>query len=322
MDRFEDLQAFIAVVETGSFTAAADRLDTAKSAVSRRISGLEQRLGVQLLRRTTRRLDLTDSGRSFYERSARILADLEEAESAVAQSHGELRGRLRVALPLSFGLRHMSAPIASFQERHPHVDFDLDLNDRRIDLLEEGRDLAVRIGLMRDSTLIARKLFEVKSVVCASPAYLRSNGAPESIASLQDHPCLVYGNLADPGRWHYTGTGGEERVVRVKVALTANSGEMLCSLAMAGRGLTMLPTFIVHEAIRRGELLPVLTDTQWPVLPAYAVYPAVRHLSYRVREFIDFLVETFSGTPYWDKQCDEILDRSVAQSPGVLVDGC
>jgi DNA-binding transcriptional LysR family regulator len=305
MDKFEDLQAFVAVVEAGSFTAAADRLDSAKSAVSRRVSNLEQRLGVQLLRRTTRRLDLTDSGRSFYERSARILADLDEAESAVVQSHGELRGRLRVALPLSFGLRHMSDPIARFQRRHPNVDFDLDLNDRRIDLLEEGRDLAVRIGQMADSSLIARKLFQVRSLVCASPAYLDRHGIPERTSELETHQCLVYGNLANPGQWACRESDGREHSVPVNVALTANSGEILCSLASAGQGLVMLPTFIVHEAIGRGDLVPVLTAVQWPVFPAYAVYPAVRHLSYRVREFIDFLVETFSDIPYWDKQCGE-----------------
>ena len=309
MDKFEDLQAFVAVVDAGSFTAAADRLDAAKSAVSRRVSGLEQRLGVQLLRRTTRRLDLTDSGRSFYERSARILADLEEAESAVAQSHGELRGRLRVALPLSFGLRHMGDPIARFQRDHPLVSFDLDLNDRRIDLLEEGRDLAVRIGLMPDSSLIARKLFEVRTLVCASPAYLAANGTPQDIPELEDHQCLVYGNLVNPGHWNFRESDGRESVAQVNVSLTANSGEILCSLACAGQGLVMLPTFIVHEAIQRGDLVPVLTALQGPVLPAYAVYPTVRHLSYRVREFIDFLVTTFSGTPYWDRQCNEVMAR-------------
>jgi len=306
MDKFEDLRALVAVVETGSFTAAADRLESAKSAVSRRVSNLEQRLGVQLLRRTTRRLDLTDSGRSFYERSARILADLDEAESAVAQSHGELRGRLRLALPQSFGLRHMSDPIARFQRQHPNVSFDLDLNDRRIDLLEEGRDVAVRIGAMADSSLIARKLFQVNSVVCASPSYLERNGTPQDTSELEDHQCLVYGNLVNPGRWQFREQDGQDQVVQVNVALTANSGEILCSLASAGQGLVMLPTFIVHEAIRQGDLVPVLSHLQWPVLPAYAVYPAVRHLSYRVREFIDFLVGTFSGTPYWDLECIEV----------------
>ena len=156
MDKFEDLQAFVAVVEAGTFTAAADRLNIAKSAVSRRVSALEERLGVQLLRRTTRVLNLTETGQSFYEHSARILADLDEAEAAVQQEHGELSGTLRVALPLSFGVRHMCKPIAAFTPRHPRLKFVLDLNDRRIDLFEEGVDVAVRIGHLRVSSLIAR----------------------------------------------------------------------------------------------------------------------------------------------------------------------
>ncbi|MGB5166563.1 MAG: LysR family transcriptional regulator, partial [Woeseiaceae bacterium] len=170
MDKFEDIQAFVAVVEAGTFTAAADRLDTAKSAVSRRVSALEERLGVQLLRRTTRVLNLTETGRAFYEHAKRILSDLEEAEAAVQQEHGELRGTLRVALPLSFGVRHMCGPIATFGKLHPQVQFDLDLNDRRVDLIEENMDVALRIGRLSDSSLIARRLFDAHSVVCASPS--------------------------------------------------------------------------------------------------------------------------------------------------------
>ena len=203
MDKFEDLQAFVAVVEAGSFTGAAERLGAAKSAVSRRVSALEERLGVQLLRRTTRTQNLTETGRSFYEHSARILADLEEAESAVQQEHGELRGTLRVALPLSFGVRHMCKPIASFSRLHPKIRFDLDLNDRRIDLVEEGMDLAIRIGHLPDSSLIARRLFDVRSVVCASPHYLSVHGEPQSPEDLAEHDCLVYSNLPDPDTWRW-----------------------------------------------------------------------------------------------------------------------
>ena len=303
MDRFEDLQAFVTVVEAGSFTAAAERLDIAKSAISRRVSALEERLGVQLLRRTTRRLNLTDTGRSFYEHSARILADLEEAEAAVAQEHGELRGNLRVAIPLSFGLRHMCKPIADFSRAHPRVTFDLDLNDRRIDLIAEGVDLAVRIGRLADSTLIARKLFEARTVVCAAPSYLEQRGMPETPEDLVDHDCLVYGNLPDPGRWVCTDSEGQRHSIEVNVTMTASSGDFLCAAASEGLGLALQPTFIAGETISRGELIPLLTDYEWPVSPAYAIYPPTRHLSYRVREFIDFLAARFSGVPYWDADC-------------------
>ena len=303
MDRFEDLQAFVSVVEAGSFTAAADRLGIAKSAVSRRVSALEERLGVQLLRRTTRRLNVTATGQSFYEHGARILADLDEAESAVVQEHGELRGHLRVALPLSFGLRHMCKPIADFSRMHPRVTFDLDLNDRRIDLVAEGVDLAVRIGRLADSTLIARRLFDARTVVCGSPGYLQQHGVPKTPEDLADHNCLVYANLPDPGRWICTDAAGERHSVEVNVTMTASSGDFLCAAAAEGLGLALQPTFIAGDAISRGELEPLLTDYEWPVSPAYAIYPPTRHLSYRVREFIDFLADRFAGLPYWDEDC-------------------
>jgi DNA-binding transcriptional LysR family regulator len=303
MDRFEDLQAFVAVVETGSFTAAADRLGAAKSAVSRRVSALEERLGVQLLRRTTRRLNLTDSGRGFYEHGARILADLEEAESAVAQEHGELRGTLRVALPLSFGIRHMCEPVAEFNRRHPRVDFELDLNDRRIDLVEEGMDLAVRIGRLSDSTLIARRLFEARTIVCAAPAYLQAHGTPRTPAELRDHDCLVYSNIAQPTRWAYRDSDGNRQHVEVRATMTATSGDFLCAATIQGLGISVQPTFIAGAAISAGDLVPVLSDYDWPVSPAWVVYPPTRHLSYRVREFIDYLAGYFQGTPSWDKDC-------------------
>ena len=302
MDRFEDLQAYVAVVETGSFTAAAERLGVAKSAVSRRIASLETRLGVQLLRRTTRRLNLTDSGRGFYDRAIRILADLDEAESAVRQEHGELQGVLRVALPLSFGIRHMSAPVAAFARQNPQVRFDLDLNDRHVDLLEEGVDMALRIGRLRDSSLIARRLFSVKTVVCASPAYLDQHGSPESLEDLADHRCLVYSNLPDPDVWACVDEHGDRHSVRVDVAIHANSGDFLCSAAEEGLGIVSSPVFIVGNAIRRGDLVPILTSLRWPETPAYALYPPTRHLSSRVRAFIDFLAEWFES-PSWDNAC-------------------
>jgi DNA-binding transcriptional LysR family regulator len=303
MDRFEDLQAFVAVVETGSFTAAADRLDMAKSAVSRRISGLEERLGVQLLRRTTRRLNVTDAGRSFYEQGVRVLADLDEAETSVLQEHGELRGTLRVALPLAFGIKHMHAPIAAFSRLHPQLRFDLNLNDRRIDLVEEGIDVALRIGKLLDSTLIARRLFDVRTVVCGSPDYFREHGTPAAPADLTHHKCLIYGNLAEPNKWVCRDADGKNIRVDVAGAMTANNGDFLNAAAAQGLGIAVQPTFIAGELIRRGELVPILTEYVWPVSAAYAVYPPTRHLSRRVRELIDYLVEYFSDTPPWDEDC-------------------
>ena len=307
MDKFEDIEAFIAVVDAGSFTAAAERLNSAKSAVSRRVSALEERLGVQLLRRTTRVLNLTDTGRSFYKSGTRILADLEEAEAAVQQEHGELRGTLRVALPLSFGVRHMGGPIATFSKLHPKVNFDLDLNDRRVDLIEDNIDIALRIGRLSDSSLIARRLFDVRAVVCASPHYLHEHGTPATPEDLRDHRCLVYSNLAEPNKWSYVDGAGKRQFVKVSASLVSSSGDFLSNAAAHGMGLIIQPTFIASDAIRRGNLIPLLTEYKWPISPAYAVYPPTRHLSFRVRAFIDFLAEKFAGTPQWDRDCDPAL---------------
>ncbi len=295
---------FVAVVEAGSFTAAAERLGLAKSAVSRRIGALEARLGAGLINRTTRRLSVTEAGRAFYERGVRLLADLDEAEAVVAREHGELRGRLRLALPLSFGIRHMCEPIADFAALNPGIEFDLDLNDRRVDLVEEGADLAVRIGSLEDSSLVARRLFEARSVVCASADYLERAGVPSAPEALAGHDCLVYGHLREPGRWRARDAEGRDRSVDVNVALTATSGEFLIRAAAAGLGIVIQPTFIAHDAIRRGELQPILTAFSWPVSPAWAVYPPARQLSSRVRAFIDFIAERFAGTPYWDEECE------------------
>lgn len=303
MDKFEEFQAFVTVVDTGSFTAAAERLDAAKSAVSRRVSGLEARLGVQLLRRTTRVLNLTDAGRGFYEHGKRILADLEEAEAGVQQQHGELRGTLRVALPLSFGVRHMSKPIAAFNKLHPQIEFDLDLNDRRVDLINDNFDCALRIGNLEDSSLIARRLFESRSVVTASPHYLSVHGEPRTPEDLQAHRCLAYSNLADPNHWLYRDADGKQRKVKVNSVLRASSGDYLCNAAALGAGVVIQPMFIASQAIRSGNLVPILTDYDWPASPAYVLYPPTRHLSFRVRAFIDFLVERFQGEPEWERDC-------------------
>jgi DNA-binding transcriptional LysR family regulator len=303
MDRFDDMTTFVAVAEAGSFTAAAERLGIAKSAVSRRVSALEQRLGAQLMRRSTRRLSLTDSGSRFYEHSLRLLADLDEVESAVAQQHGELRGRLRVALPLSFGLHHMHKPICEFSRLHPHVDFDLDLNDRRVDLVEEGVDLAIRIGRLRDSSLIARKLFDARTVVIAGTGYLQKHGRPTTPQELRDHAGLIYSNVPEPERWHYTNSDGNRDSVVVGDGMSATSGDFLCKAAAANLGVALQPTFIAHEAIRDGRVVAILEDVGWPVTPGFAVYPPTRHLSFRVRAFIDFLADYFAGTASWDRDC-------------------
>jgi DNA-binding transcriptional LysR family regulator len=301
MDRFAHMQVLVGVVEAGSISAAAERLGLAKSAVSRRLAELETHLGVSLIHRTTRRLNLTDSGRAYYARCVAILADVEEAESAVSQAHGALKGNLKVALPLSFGLLHLAPLIQAFMTQHPDVRFELDFNDRQIDLMQEGFDLAIRIATLADSSLIARRLAPIRHVVCASPGYLAQHGTPRAAADLAQHACLAYSNLSDPGLLSYRGPDGQPGQVRVPVRLAASSGEFLMQVAIAGEGLVQLPTFYVHDALRAGQLVQLLADHAWPELSAYAVYPPTRHLSSRARALIDFLAERLAGEPYWDR---------------------
>ncbi len=301
MDRFADMQMFVKIVEKGSLSAAAEHLNLARSAVSRRLTELESRLGAALLTRTTRRVNLTESGRGYYQRAVAILADLEEAESAVAQSQCDLSGGIKVALPLSFGLLQLAPRIEVFMRRHPGIRFDLDFSDRHLDLMQEGFDLAIRIADLADSSFIARRLAPIRHVLCASPAYLARAGTPRVAADLEHHVCLAYSNQAGPGHWRYRGPDGTPGSVRVPPRLFANSGEFLMHAGLAGEGLLLLPSFYLHAALREGALVRILPDHGWPELSAYALYPPTRHLSRRVRVFIDYLVEQLAGEPEWDR---------------------
>lgn len=300
MNRFENMGTFIRVVEAGSISGAADRLGVAKSAVSRRLKELEKHLGVELFHRTTRQMNLTDTGRAFYHQAVRILDDVLEAELAASQAHGTLKGSLKIALPSSFGLMHMGPVINDFLKEHPQIEFDLDFNDREVDLIQEGFDLAVRIANLPDSSLIARRFAPVKTVMCASPDYLEQRGIPRSPDELIEHQCLVYSLLRDFDYWHLTDANGNDIKTKVRPYLKASTGEFIRDAAVEGRGIILVPTFIVYKEIERGALLPVLKDYTSPQINAYAIYPQTRHLSQRVRTFVDFLVNRFEGTPYWD----------------------
>ncbi|HNR11191.1 MAG TPA: LysR family transcriptional regulator [Nitrosomonas europaea] len=300
MDRFENMNAFVRVVEAGSISAAADRMDVAKSVVSRRLKELEEHLGVELFHRTTRQMNLTDSGRAFYQQSVRILADVLEAEHATSQSHGRLKGHLKVAVPLSFGLMHLGAAISTFLQTHPDIEFDLDFNDRQVDLLAEGFDLAIRIANLPDSSLIARRLAPIQAVMCASPAYLERMGTPQAPEELIRHRCLVYNLVSHSDNWNVYGTTGELIKTRIIPYFKASNGEFLRDAAVDGLGIVLLPTFIVYREIERGALIPILTGYHYAQLAAYAIYPQTRHLSQRVRAFVDFLSQRFEGMPYWD----------------------
>ncbi|MBP2315809.1 LysR family transcriptional regulator [Azospirillum soli] len=299
MDRLDDMLAFIKVVDSKSFTAAAERLNLSKSVVSRRIAELENRLGARLLNRTTRKLSLTEVGQAYYDRCTRILADLEEAEQAVADLHAAPRGRLRVNAPVSFGILHLAPAVAEFLERYPSIEIEMDLNDRYVDLIDEGYDLAVRIGRLRDSSLIAKRLAPNRQVVCASPAYLEKHGTPQTPEELSNHNCLIYTNVPTAEQWQFR-VGDQTRNVRVSGSLRANNGDLLREAAIAGVGIIVMPTFLCGDALAKGELQCLLLDYYATESNVYAVYPQNRHLSPKVRAFVDFLAERFGPKPYWD----------------------
>jgi DNA-binding transcriptional LysR family regulator len=299
--RLEGIEAFVTVVDAGSFSAAAERLGIAKSMVSRRVGELESRLGAQLLHRTTRRLSLTESGRDFYERATRLLIDLDEAEQSVVSGQAALRGRLRLAAPLSFGVLHLAEALDEFALLHPELKLDIHLDDRQINLVEEGFDLAVRIGQLQDSSLVARPLAPIHFVLCASPAYLERHGEPRHPKDLSTHQGLVYGNLPESQQWCFIGRDGEEVVAHPSLRLRANNGDLLLRAAVDGLGIIMMPTFIGYQSLARGELVPLLPDWQFRSATLNAVYPSRRHLPVRVRLLIDFLAERFGEVPYWER---------------------
>ena len=300
MNRFENMDTFIRVVEVGSISGAADRLNVAKSAVSRRLKELEKHLGVELFHRTTRQMNLTDTGRAFYHQAVRILDDVLEAEIATSQAHGTLKGNLKIALPSTFGLMHMGPIINDFIKEHPQIEFDLDFNDREVDLIQEGFDLAIRIANLPDSSLIARRIAPVKTVICASPDYLQQMGTPRSPQDLINHKCLVYSLQRDFEYWHLTDANGNEIKTKIYPYLKASTGEFLKEAAVDGQGIILVPTFIAYQEIENGSLIPLLKNYTSPQINAYAIYPQTRHLSQRVRAFVDLLVKRFEGIPYWD----------------------
>ena len=301
MDRMNALEAFVKVSETKSFTEAAARLGQSKSAISRHITALETELGARLFHRSTRTLALTEAGQSYYERVARILSDIEEADRAVTQLQSAPRGRLRVNAPMSFGFLHLAQVLPVFLARYPEVTIDLAMNDRFVDLVDEGFDVAVRIGGMADSSLIAKRLGPVRRVVCASPDYLQRCGVPLTPDDLRHHACLRNTTMQTTHEWTFMRKDGTLWPVDVKGPLTANNGDALRIAALKGLGLTLLPTFIVGADMQAGHLVPVLEPYVEQRLSIHAVYPTARHLSPKVRAFVDFLSDWFGAHPYWDE---------------------
>jgi DNA-binding transcriptional LysR family regulator len=299
MDKLASIRAFTKVVEHGSFAEAARELRLSRSAVSKQVIDLEGQLGVQLLNRTTRSASPTENGQAYYERCLAVLADLEEADQAVTRLQVEPRGVLRINAPMSFGTMHLGRAVADFMERFPDLQIQLLLSDQLIDPVQEGFDVTLRIADLPASSLIARKIVPASRVVCASPAYLQRHGTPQHPGDLRRHNCLTYGHLATGNQWKLTGPDGDNWV-QVRWTMCVNNAEVLRDAAVQGRGVALLPTFIAGADLQKGTLRGILTDYKAPELSLFAIYPATRHLSTKVRIFIDFLVERFAGRPDWE----------------------
>ncbi len=300
MDRLDGIAAFALVVETGSFTAAARRLKLSKSAVSAHVQRLEERLGIQLLHRTTRRLSTTEAGRAYHQFCVRILADAEAAEQAAGALHREPRGTLRISAPDAFGWMHVAPAVVSFRERFPDITVDLTLEERHVNLVDEALDLAIRIGTLPDSPLIVRRLAPSRLLLCAAPAYLQRRGRPSSPQQLRSHACLVFPPLWRDGHWQLAGKRRQERVP-VAGTIVSNSAEVLRAAALGGVGIASLPTWAICDELRSGALEAVLPG--WAPAPSviHAVYPGNRRMSAKVRAFVDHLARHFGRTPYWNR---------------------
>lgn len=300
MDRLANMEAFARVADTGSFSEAARRLETSKSQVSRQVAALEAELGVRLLHRTTRSLTLTEEGRGYHAEVVRILAEIQDANLSVSRMQAAPRGRLKINAPMSFSFLHLAPAIPDFLRRYPEVDLDMTLNDRYVDLLEEGFDLAVRIGRLADSSLVARKLAPIRPMICASPGYLREHGVPETPDDLRRHLCLCNSTNALIDEWRLVDGDGRPLMVQIKGRLRANNGDTLRIAALQGLGLVYLPSFFIGRDLQAGTLVSVLSGYMPQDTAIYAVYPHSRHLLPKVRAFVDFLAERFGPRPYWD----------------------
>ena len=293
MDRLSEMEAFVAVVDQGGFTDGARKLGISKSAISKHISGLESRLGVRLLNRTTRRVSATELGLSYYDKAIQVLRDVSDADDMVAEMQEAPRGSLRVSAPVSFGLTHMSNAVADFLQEYPEVSVNMSLEDRFVDLVSEGYDVAIRIGTLEDSSLRARKLSSASGALVASEDYLAKHGTPETIEDLSNHHLLHYSNLSTGNVWRLINKNGEERQVRAVGRLTVNNGTSLLKAAEAGLGITQSPSFIARAALRDGKVVEVLPDLPKPELGIYAVYPPGLYTPPKLRAFIDFLVQRY-----------------------------
>jgi DNA-binding transcriptional LysR family regulator len=313
-----DVLAFVRVVETGAFARAGERMGISKSIVSRRVARLEEQLGARLLTRTAQGAQPTDLGRAYFARAANILAELEAAQEVVAEAVTQVAGPIRITAPISLGIQHLAPALSEFAKLHPKVELDISFDDRTVDLIGGGYDIAVRIGQLRDSSLVARRIAPIKAVAVASPAYLDARGRPKHPHDIKDHDYLVYANVSMAEQLRFrTGKGWES--ARGKVRLRADSGEMLRAAAIAGLGILVVPSFIAAPAIASGELEIILRDyVLHEGVALHAVMPPGRATTARVRSLIDFLVERFGPEPVWDPCFVAEVEATAGRGPSTV----
>ncbi|MBW8725665.1 MAG: LysR family transcriptional regulator [Inquilinus limosus] len=302
MDMPGAMIVFAQVVDSRSFSAAAARLGLSKSAVSKQIAKLEDRLGARLLNRTTRTLSPTDAGQDFYERCLRVVREVEEAERAISHLSAEPRGLLRLSAPASFGREYLAPLVPEMLARWPELRIEALFEDRFVDVVAEGFDLVIRITRLQDSSLVARRIASCRRVVCAAPAYLDRHGVPRVPADLLQHDCILYSYATDQNEWEFVGPDGRLETVRVDGRLRANNAEVTLAALLAGAGLALSPDFIVGPALADGRLVPLLTEYENPFGAIYAVWPHNRNLAAKVRAVVDFLVERFAVEPIWQRK--------------------
>ncbi|WP_315722229.1 MULTISPECIES: LysR family transcriptional regulator [unclassified Bradyrhizobium] len=292
MDKLGSLRAFVKVVESGSFAEAGRQLRLSRSAISKYIGELETSLGVQLIVRTTRHASPTEAGQRYFERASSILAELDAADQAVSQSQAAPRGLLRVNAPMSFGTMRLGPVVADFMARYPELQLQIVLSDDLLDPVQDGFDVTLRIAELESSSLVARRIMPVERIVCAAPSYLERHGKPQVPDDLRRHTSLTYGFLLTGNQWKLSGADGDHWI-QPAWSLCVNNAEVLRDVAIKGQGIALIPRFIAADALASGALAAILPDYTAPPLALYAIYPPTRHLSVKVRLFIDFLVERF-----------------------------
>jgi len=297
MDRFQSLSVFVAVADKASFSAAAKELGMSRNMASRHVMALEEHLSARLINRTTRRVSLTSLGAAYCERARAILTELAAADREASLQSLTPRGTLRINAPVAFGARHVAPALKAYMDHFTEVELELTLNDRYVDLVAEGYDLAIRIGRLADSGLIARRLGEIGVILCASPAYLAAHGTPQHPRDLTRHECLGYAYASHRDVWHFTGPEGEI-AVKVRPRLWSNNGDALTAAAIAGCGIVPQPDFLVRDGLIDGRLERILDGYALTGLGVYAIYPHARQLSLRVRTFIDHLLASFTPAPW------------------------